>query len=154
MGNDGGVMSDSNLDDCTILVIDDEEDIRTYLATVLEDAGATVQTAADGEAGLNRARELLPDLITLDLSMPGTDGVETFVALRKDPATETIPVCIITGHPEFRRVIYDRPTNPPEGYLDKPVAEERLIGTVRRILALRRKREWRSVRLGSFKTDD
>ena len=81
-----------------------------------------------------------PDLITLDLSMPGVDGVEAFCELRRDPALAGIPVCIITGHPEFRRVIYDRPVAPPEGYVDKPVNEERLLATVRRILALRARR--------------
>jgi CheY-like chemotaxis protein len=147
-------MSEQGLHGSTVLVIDDEEDIRTYLSTVLEDAGATVQTASDGGVGLELAQQLQPDLITLDLSMPGTDGVDAFAALRTNPKTETIPVCIITGHPEFRRVIYDRPVNPPEGYLDKPVSEDRLVGTLRRILALRRKREWRSVRLGTFNADD
>jgi CheY-like chemotaxis protein len=147
-------MTDTTLDGATILVIDDEEDVRTYLGTVLEDAGARVVTAADGATGFDEACRLGPDLITLDLSMPGTDGVEAFTKLRREPRTETIPVCIITGHPEFRRVIYDRPVSPPEGYLDKPVDEGQLVSTVRRILALRRRRAWRSVRLAAVEPVD
>ena len=66
--------------------------------------------------------------------MPGKDGVEAFTEIREDPEVEGIPVCIITGHPEFRKVIYDRPVRPPEGYMDKPVEEEALITNLRRIL--------------------
>ena len=80
------------------------------------------------------AREHQPDLITLDLSMPGKDGVETFVELRSTAETEEIPVCVVTGHPEFRQVIYDRPVPPPEGYLDKPVDEDKLVSYASHIL--------------------
>jgi CheY-like chemotaxis protein len=73
-------------------------------------------------------------LITLDLSMPGTDGGKVFEALRRDPELAHIRVCIITGRPELRRLIYDRPVPPPDGYLDKPVDEETLLRNVRKIL--------------------
>ena len=66
--------------------------------------------------------------------------VETFVELRKTPETEEIPVCVVTGHPEFRKVIYDRPVPPPEGYMDKPVDEEELVSNLKRILDLRDKK--------------
>ncbi len=118
----------------TVLVVDDEEDARTFIATVLEDAGARIVHAADGDEALAVARRERPDLITLDLSMPGKDGVEAFTELRRDPELSTTPVCIVTGHPEFRTVIYDRPVNPPEGYMDKPVEGEALLKNVRRIL--------------------
>ncbi len=117
-----------------ILVVDDEEDVRTFLITVFEDAGAEVISAADGDEALAMAREHQPDLISLDLSMPGKDGVETFVELRSAPETEEIPVCVVTGHPEFRQVIYDRPVPPPEGYLGKPVDEDKLVAYASHIL--------------------
>ena len=118
----------------TILVVDDEEDIRTYLVTVFEDAGATVLEAEDGDEALAVAVRERPDLITLDLSMPGKDGVHTFVELRSTDEIATTPVCVITGHPEFRKVIYERPVPPPEGYLNKPVDEEKLLDYVTHIL--------------------
>ena len=59
-----------------ILVVDDEEDARTYIGTVLEDAGAEIIEAADGDAALDLARREQPDVITLDISMPGRSGVE------------------------------------------------------------------------------
>jgi Fe-S oxidoreductase/ActR/RegA family two-component response regulator len=123
-----------------ILVVDDEEDIRVFLSTVLEDAGAEVLQATDGGEALAVMAREKPDLVTLDLSMPGKDGVETFGEMRRHPDTKEIPVCIVTGHPEFRKLIYDRPVPPPEGYMDKPVDEEELVSNLRRILELREKK--------------
>jgi Fe-S oxidoreductase/ActR/RegA family two-component response regulator len=117
-----------------ILVVDDEEDVRMFLTTVFEDAGAEVVTATDGDEAIAMATEHKPDLISLDLSMPGKDGVEAFVELRKNPETEEIPVCVVTGHPEFRQVIYDRPVVPPEGYLGKPVDEDKLVAYAHHII--------------------
>jgi Fe-S oxidoreductase len=117
-----------------ILVVDDEPDVLVYYTAVLEDNGATVLEAADGDTALAIARREKPDLITLDLSMPGTDGGKVFEALRHDPDLASIRVCIITGRPELRRLIYDRPVPPPEGYLDKPVDEETLLLNVKKIL--------------------
>ncbi len=117
-----------------ILVVDDEEDVRTYLITVFEDAGAEVMSAASGDEGIAMALEHRPDLISLDLSMPGKDGVETFVELRKTEGISEIPVCVVTGHPEFRQVIYDRPVAPPEGYLGKPVDDDKLVAYAHHII--------------------
>jgi hypothetical protein len=80
-----------------ILVVDDEEDVRTFLITVFEDAGAEVISAADGDTAITMAREHQPDLISLDLSMPGKDGVDTFVELRKTAETQEIPVCVVSA---------------------------------------------------------
>ncbi len=123
-----------------ILIVDDEEDVRTYLGALLEDAGAETVEASNGDEGLSRAKQDWPDLITLDLSMPGTDGVMAFQRLRQDDDTENIPVCVVTGHPEFRKLIYERPERPPEGYLSKPIDEDQLVKTLRRILELRDRR--------------
>jgi Fe-S oxidoreductase/CheY-like chemotaxis protein len=117
-----------------ILVVDDEEDVRTFLVTVFEDAGAEVLQASDGDEALAVARVEKPDLISLDLSMPGKDGVEAFYDLRKTPETGSIPICVVTGHPEFREVIYNRPVPPPEGYLGKPVDEDKLVAYCAHIL--------------------
>ena len=118
-----------------ILVVDDEEDIRTYLLTALADAGAEICEAADGVEAIRMAEKHRPDLMTLDLAMPEHDGVAAFNELRRTPGLEELPVCIVTGHPEMRALIYDRP--PPEGFLTKPIGAEELVATVRRILSLR-----------------
>ena len=117
-----------------ILVVDDEPDIRTFLSVVLEDQGATVIQAADGEQALLLAIQEKPDLITLDLSMPGKNGGMVFEEIRNNPKIASTKVCIITGKPELRRLIYERPVPPPDGYLDKPVNEEGLLTNIRKIL--------------------
>jgi Fe-S oxidoreductase len=117
-----------------VLVVDDEDDVREFLTTVFADAGATVISAAGGDEALAKARAERPDLISLDLSMPHKDGVETFYELRQTAETEGIPVCIVTGHPEFREVIYERPVPPPEGYLEKPVDESKLVAYATHII--------------------
>jgi len=119
-----------------ILVVDDEPDILTFFSSVLEDNGAEVLEALDGDTAVELALKEKPDLMTLDLNMPGKDGGKVFEELRNNPATAGIKVCIITGRPELRRLIYDRPVTPPEGYLDKPVDEDTLMLNVRKILEL------------------
>ncbi|NIM51033.1 MAG: hypothetical protein GTO22_17590 [Gemmatimonadales bacterium] len=77
--------------------------------------------------------------MTLDISLPGKDGGQVFEEMRRDPPLENIPVCIISGKPELRRLIYQRAVPPPEGYLDKPIDEKRLLLIVRKILSLSRR---------------
>jgi len=120
----------------TVLVVDDEPDIRVFFASVLEDNGATVLEAADGDEAIELVRREKPDLVTLDLNMPGRDGGQVFEAIRKDEELAATRICIVTGRPELRRLIYDRPVPPPEGYLDKPVDEETLLRNARKILEL------------------
>jgi CheY-like chemotaxis protein len=68
--------------------------------------------------------------------MPGKDGGEVFEEMRADPILRAIPVCIISGKPELRRLIYQRTVPPPEGFLDKPISEKNLLLNVRKILSL------------------
>jgi len=81
-----------------ILIIDDEEDIREVAALSLETvAGWDVMVASSGAQGLARAIECHPDAILLDVMMPGMDGPTTFRELRKNPATASIPVLLLTA---------------------------------------------------------
>ena len=132
------------LNGACILVVDDEEEIRTFLTTLLADNGAAVLEASDGEEAIAIAVRSRPDLITLDLSMPGVDGIETFNRLRSADETAEIPVCIITGHPEFRQVIYDRPVAAPEGFIEKPCDPDQVVRNLHRILGLEKRKKERS----------
>jgi len=120
----------------TIVVADDEPDQVTLLSTILDDHGATVFEATNGDEALELARKHKPDLLTLDLAMPGKSAGEVFEMIRKDPELDHLKVCIITGRPELRKTIYDRSVTPPEGYLDKPVTEDSLLRNVRKVLEL------------------
>jgi Fe-S oxidoreductase len=120
----------------TILVADDEPDQVLWLATFFEDNGAKVFKALNGDETLELARQEKPDLLTLDLAMPGRSAGEVFEMIRRDPTLSNLKICVITGRPELRKLIYDRTVKPPEGYLDKPVDEEKLLRSVRMILEL------------------
>ncbi|MFC1500770.1 response regulator, partial [Candidatus Zixiibacteriota bacterium] len=124
-----------------IVVADDEPDQVEFLAAVLEDNGATIHRATTGDEALELARTLKPDLLTLDLHMPGRDVGEVFEMLREDPELNALKICVITGRPELRKLIYDRSVRRPEGYLDKPVDEERLMLNVRKILEIAHEKE-------------
>jgi CheY-like chemotaxis protein len=117
-----------------ILVADDEPDQLDFISMVLEDNGAEVIRAMTGDEVLEMARREKPDVLTLDLHMPGRDVGEVFELIRKDPELEDLKICIITGKPELRRLIYERSVRPPEGYVDKPVDEKRLLLSVRKVL--------------------
>ena len=116
-----------------ILVVDDEPDQRLFIATVLEDNGAEILQAGDADEALAIARAEKPDLITLDLSMPGKSGTELYSDLRYSDDLKETPICIITGHPAMRKTLYERTVPAPDGYLDKPVAEDRLVINIRKI---------------------
>jgi CheY-like chemotaxis protein len=126
----------SDLTGLRILVVDDEPDTLAFIVAVLEDSGAEVIEACDGNEALDVARREKPDLVTLDISMPGKDGGQVFEEMRSDPALRDIPVCIISGRPELRRLIYQRTVPPPDGYLDKPIDEKSLLLNVRKVLSL------------------
>lgn len=80
-----------------ILIVDDDPLIVRYLADILGGNGYTVETASDGMAGIVKAREMLPDLILLDMIMPGMTGFEVTAGLKKDPLTSFIPIVLITS---------------------------------------------------------
>ena len=84
----------------------------------------------------------LGDTISVDIDQ-STETYFEAMELRNDPELNTIPVCIITGKPELRRLIYDKKVIPPEGYLDKPVDEDVLLKNIERILKFKRERNKR-----------
>lgn len=130
------VVEDLPLAGRRIVVADDEPDQLLYLATVMEDYGATVYQAASGDEALTLVRKEKPDLVTLDLAMPGRPVTEIYEVLRSDSELEGLKICIITGRPEMRELIYQRMETPPDGYLDKPLSEDDLLRGVRKVLEL------------------
>lgn len=89
-----------------IMIIEDEKDLAELLAFNLEKEGFTTRCAFDGTSGLAAVREDLPDLVVLDLMLPGLLGTEVCKALRKDPRTARIPVLMVTAKSdEIDRVV-------------------------------------------------
>lgn len=117
-----------------VLVIDDEADVLRYLSTLLQDEGYEVSTARDGAEALPLARACRPDAITLDITMPGMSGIEIFGLLRRDPALRRVPVVVVSGVMEGRRILSETGGASPEAYVDKPVDREKLLGCLRKVL--------------------
>jgi CheY-like chemotaxis protein len=117
-----------------ILVIDDEPDVVSYLSAFLEDEGFQVLTASNGPDGLALAREEAPDLITLDITMPGMSGIEVLTTLRRDENLNGLPVVIITGVTSFDKLTDYRDVRAPEGFMQKPIDLVTLLSTIEGIL--------------------
>lgn len=85
------------------LIIDDDAAIRGFTERCLKHFGpAKVHMAADGQTGMNMARELKPDLIILDIRMPAANGLSVLRLLKTDESTAAIPVVVATGEVDFR----------------------------------------------------
>ena len=86
----------------TVLIIEDEKLIIVSTQMVLEAAGFRVESATNGEDGIAKAKAAAPDMILLDIMMPGIDGWETLTRLKRDQATANIPVVIFTAREHSR----------------------------------------------------
>jgi DNA-binding response OmpR family regulator len=125
---------DSELNEMTkVLVIDDEAPIRLLCRVNLEAEGMEVLEAADGPSGLDKARAGRPDVILLDVMMPGLDGWRVAEQLLDDPTTTGIPIVFLTARAEFR----DRAKGLDIGgvdYITKPFNPLELAPLVRDLL--------------------
>jgi two-component system cell cycle response regulator len=117
-----------------VLVIDDEAPIRLLCRVNLEAEGMNVLEAADGPSGLEKARAEAPDVVLLDVMMPGLDGWRVAEELLDDPRTESIPIVFLTARAELR----DRARGIDLGgidYVTKPFNPVELAPLVRALLA-------------------
>ena len=121
-----------------ILIIDDEEDVITYLSTLFTDNGFSAISAVDGKEGIEKAVAEKPDLITLDVSMPEESGVRALRDLQNNEVTKNIPVIIVTGvSTDIKRFIESRKqVHPPEGFFEKPIDRDKLLKKVKELLFL------------------
>jgi DNA-binding response OmpR family regulator len=107
-----------------VLIIDDDPDIRDAVTEVLTLDGHEVYSAAEGEQGLVRCRVVRPDLVLLDLMMPGMNGWDFLKSLRRDEELSRIPVVVVSA---LGRV----PELPVSGFLPKPFGLDALLSVVR-----------------------
>lgn len=117
----------------SVLVIEDEEDIADLVAFNLRRAGYQVETASDGIKGLGAAKALLPDLIVLDLMMPGMDGISLFKELKREPATRVIPVIMLTARGQTEDRIRGLEVG-ADDYMTKPFSPKELSLRVANLL--------------------
>jgi two-component system, OmpR family, alkaline phosphatase synthesis response regulator PhoP len=116
-----------------ILVVEDEEEIRELVAYNLIKQGYRVIPAESGEQGLRLIRSENPDLIVLDLMLPGVDGLEVCRTLKRDPATEAIPLVMLTAKGEETDIVTGLELG-ADDYLTKPFSPRVLTARIRAVL--------------------
>lgn len=117
----------------TILVVEDEEDIADLVAFNLRRNEFQVELAHDGIQGLAKAKQIKPDLIVLDVMMPGLDGFRVFKELRKDKSTRTIPVIMLTARGQTEDRIQGLELG-AEDYVTKPFSPKELVLRIKNLL--------------------
>jgi len=117
-----------------ILVIDDSPTNIFALKTMLEKNDYRVTTAASGEQGVELARQGLPDVILLDVVMPGLNGFQATRQLSKDPATAAIPVIIVSSKDQQTDKVWASRQG-AKGYIVKPFKETELLGSIKQTLS-------------------
>jgi CheY-like chemotaxis protein len=116
-----------------ILIVDDEEDPRTYLETLFQDNGYDTLTASDGDEAWPIVQEYRPDLITLDIIMERETGTKFYRRVCKDPELSKIPVVICSGVTQYKDLFSrDHKTMPkPLAFVEKPIDQTRLLSIVK-----------------------
>ncbi|WKZ56180.1 MAG: response regulator transcription factor [Bdellovibrionota bacterium] len=116
-----------------ILVVDDEEDISELVRYHLDKEGLAVTCLGTGEAALKYIGEHLPDLVVLDLMLPGMDGLEVCRAMKREGRTRTIPIIILSAKGEESDVVTGLELG-ADDYLAKPFSPKVLVARVRNVL--------------------
>jgi CheY-like chemotaxis protein len=126
-----------------ILVVGDELDMRTFVCTLLGTCGYQSLVASDGEEGIQKARELRPELIILDVMLPKEGGIQMYRELKTDDDLKQIPVIMLSGiskktffHSQNILNSYMGQSLPePEAYIEKPPESEELIQVAESLMA-------------------
>jgi DNA-binding response OmpR family regulator len=136
-----------------VLVVEDDKDIAELIAHYLQKAGPAVETAGSGTAGLKRAKEAAPELIILDLMLPGMDGLLVCQALRADPETALIPIIMLTARAEEVERIAGLELG-ADDYVTKPFSPRELTARVAALLRrIQRKPAGGALRYGPLTID-
>ena len=116
-----------------ILIVDDEEDVLELVQYNLERSGYHVATATSGEQALTQSKKKIPDLIILDLMLPGIDGLEVCKQLKSDVKTESIPIIMLTAKGEEADIVTGLELG-ADDYVTKPFSPKVLVARIRRLL--------------------
>jgi CheY-like chemotaxis protein len=119
----------------TVLIVEDELDMRIFISTLLETSGYQPLMTRDGNEGLKRAKDIFPDLIILDVMMPGEGGVQMYRQLKTDDSLCNIPVIMLSAVAQktfshYLNMVNARLKDPipdPDAYIEKPPEAEDLL---------------------------
>ncbi len=116
-----------------VLVIDDEEDIRSILKYALEKEGYQVHEASSGNEGLDKVNSLRPDVIVLDVMMPDMDGIEVCEQIRRSPNNDEIIICMLTARNEDYSQIAGLESG-ADDYVAKPIKPKVFVSKIKALL--------------------
>jgi DNA-binding response OmpR family regulator len=117
----------------TVLIVEDDADIAGLIAHFLEKTGFASEIVSDGGRALSRAKESSPDLVILDLMLPGLNGLEVCRALRADEKTASVPIIMLTARGEESERIFGLDVG-ADDYIVKPFSPNELMARVRALL--------------------
>jgi len=117
----------------TVLIVDDSPTEVHVLTKMLEGAGYTVESQPDGEKGIARVKEQKPDVVLMDVVMPGLNGFQATRMLSRDPDTADVPVIIVTTKDQETDMAWGLRQG-AKHYLVKPVAANELLAKVKEVL--------------------
>jgi phosphate regulon transcriptional regulator PhoB len=138
----------------TVLVVDDEKDLVDLVKYHLEKEGLKCLEARDGETALQLAKERIPDLVVLDLMLPGLDGLEICRKLRKDPKTSSIAIIMLTAKAEEVDRIVGLEMG-ADDYMVKPFSPRELVARVKAVLRRGQGQDTPAVkRVGTLEVDE
>src|SRR2546428_1608440 len=120
----------------TVLVVDDDEDNVRILSTILLGRGYEVRRARDGRSALESVQQQRPDLILLDVMMPGMDGMQVLDHLKLDPKSASIPVIMVTARVQDEDVLAGYQSG-AEYYVTKPFSVQQILYAVGLVLGSR-----------------
>ena len=124
----------------TVLVVDDEADVRNFLKAALIESGFNVILAENGNIALEQIKKQIPDLISLDLVMPEKSGAKLYRELSKNNEWKKIPVIIVTGHARDdlgKSDLKELTMSGPGIYLEKPIKPNNYIAAIKKILGMK-----------------
>lgn len=121
----------------TVLVVEDSPTQALHMQMLLEQEGLEVLLAHDGKAGLSMAQELLPDLVVLDVQMPGMNGFQVCGQLKNSRATRDIPIIMFTRHDEQEAVVLGLQTGAVDYIPKDAFADAVLLETLRQMKFIR-----------------
>jgi two-component system alkaline phosphatase synthesis response regulator PhoP len=121
-----------------ILIVDDEEDILELVSYNLKKAGYRVSSVTSGEGAIKAARSKLPDLVLLDLMLPGVDGLEVCNTLKRDPRTANVPVVMFTARGEEADIVTGLELG-ADDYITKPFSPRVMLARIKAVLRRRTK---------------
>jgi CheY-like chemotaxis protein len=116
-----------------VLVVDDSAVIRTLISVNLELEGFDVETAVDGQDALDKIRDVIPDVVTIDVVMPRLDGFDTVARLRADPRTSHLKIAMVTACAQEADMRKGRSVG-VDAYVTKPFDPDTLVRTVRELI--------------------